>query len=79
MISRFNLGILPKNPCDFAEGSVVRSIHTDRVYHIVKHCWNGMSLLYQPDFRKTENWNACNNQHFIPADYVSPAVQLCYI
>lgn len=74
-MNRLYLTVLPKNPCDFAEGSVIRSIYTGTVYVITQHYKNGMCNLYQPTLRKNENWNACNNQHFIPADYVSPAIQ----
>lgn len=73
---RLNSPIAPRNPCDFAEGSLVRSIYSGVVYVITQHYKNGMCNMYQPDFRKNVNWNACNNPHFIPADYISPAIQL---
>ena len=72
--------IRAKNPCDFPEGSLVRSKFSGKVYQITKHFKNGMCNMYRPDIRANENWNACNNQHFIPADYVSLGVKslLCY-
>lgn len=74
-MSRVHLTVSPKNPCDFAEGSIIRSIYTGIVYVITHHYKNGMCNLYQPILRKNENWNAYNNKHFIPADYISPAIQ----
>lgn len=65
----------PRNPIDFPEGSVIRSVYSGRVYVITKHFKNGMCNMYRPDIRANENWNACNNQHFIPADYVSLTVK----
>lgn len=67
--------IYPRNPCEFPEGSVIRSIYSGKVYVITKHFRNGMCNMYRPDIRANENWNACNNQHFIPADYVSLGVR----
>jgi len=75
-MDRFQLPVLPRNPCDFAEGSIVKSIYSGRIYVITQHYKNGMCNMFQPSLRINERWNACNNQHFIPADYVSPAVQL---
>lgn len=65
----------PKNLCEFPEGSVVRSIYSGRVYVITKHYTNGMCNLLQPDKNINENWNACNNAHFILVDYISLAVR----
>lgn len=66
--------ILAKNPCSFPEGSIIRSKYSGIVYQITKHFRNGMCNMYRPDIRANENWNACNNPHFIPADYVSLGV-----
>ena len=74
-MTRLSSTIAPRNPCDFAEGSLVRSVYSGLVYQITQHYKNGMCNMYQTDFRKNENWNACNNPHFIPADYISPAIQ----
>ena len=60
-----------RNPIDFPEGSIIRSVYTNKVYVITKHFSNGMCNLLQPSINWNENWNACNNQHFIPAEYVS--------
>lgn len=65
----------PKNPSDFPEGSVIRSIYSGKVYVVSRHYSNGMCNLFQPDIRVNENWNACNNRHFIPADYVSLCIR----
>jgi hypothetical protein len=54
-----------KNPCEFPEGSTIRSVYTNRVYIITKHYKNGMCNLFQPSLRCNENWNACNNRHFV--------------
>lgn len=67
--------IRAKDPCYFPEGSLVRSKFSGNVYIITKHFKNGMCNMYRPDVRANENWNACNNQHFIPADYVSLGVR----
>ena len=72
---RMQLPISPKNPSDFPEGSIVRSIYSGKIYIITKHYSNGMCNMMQPATRCNENWNACNNQHFIPADYVSLGVR----
>lgn len=64
-----------KNPCDFPEGSWVRSKFSGKVYVITKHFKNGMCNMYRPDIRSNENLNACNNRHYIPADYVSLSVR----
>lgn len=74
MLEDLKLPIRPKNPCDFSEGSVIRSVYSDKVYVITKHFSNGMCNLLQSASR-CENWNACNNPHFIPADYVSLGVK----
>lgn len=66
---------MAKNPIEFAEGSIVRSIYSGKVYIITKHFNNGMCNMYRPDIRANENWNACNNAHFVPADYVSLGVR----
>ena len=63
-----------KNPCDFPEGSVIRSVYSGKVYVITKHYKNGMCNLLQPDKNINENWNACNNAHFILVEIVSLAV-----
>ena len=73
-----DLGTRPKNLIDLPEGSVVRSIYSNKVYVITKHFTNGMCNLLQPDRCANENWNACNNQHFIPADFVNLGI-LCLI
>lgn len=64
----------PKNLCEFPEGSVVRSIYSGKVYVITKHYANGMCNLFCQENRYNENWNACNNRHFILADSISTAV-----
>lgn len=69
-----NVSVRPRNPIDFPEGSVVRSVYSNKVYVITQHYKNGMCNMYRPDAKSNENWNACNNQHFIPADYVSLGV-----
>lgn len=56
---------LARNPCEFPEGSIIQSIYTKKVYVITKHFKNGMCNLYQPSLRYNENWNACNNRHFV--------------
>ena len=57
--------IMAKNPCDFPEGSFIMSVYTGKVYQITRHYTNGMCNLLQPNSRCNENWNACNNAHFI--------------
>lgn len=69
------LGVCPRNPIDFAEGSVLRNVYSNKVYILTQHYKKGMCDLYCPDLRSHENWNSCNNQHFIPADYVSLGVR----
>ena len=64
----------PRNPIDFPEGSVIQSVYSGKVYVITKHYKNGMCNLLQPDIRSNENWNACNNAHFILVEIVSLAV-----
>lgn len=66
--------IRASDPCAFPEGSFVRSKFSGLVYQITKHFKNGMCNMYRLDIRANENWNACNNQHFIPADYISLGV-----
>nr|DAG98790.1 MAG TPA: hypothetical protein [Herelleviridae sp.] len=67
--------IRAKNPCDFPEGSLVKNIYSGKIYVITKHFKNGMCNMYRPDIRSNENWNACNNAHFISADYISLAIR----
>lgn len=67
--------IRAKNLCDFPEGSFVRSKYSGLVYRVVKHLKNGTCNIYCLDMRTDESWNASNNQHFIPADYVSLGVK----
>lgn len=55
-----------KNPIEFSEGSVIQSVYTGELYRVDKFYGNGMVLLYKIKSRATENWNACNNRHFIP-------------
>lgn len=64
----------PRNPIDFPEGSVIQSVYSGKVYVITKHYKNGMCNLLQPDIRANENWNACNNAHFILVEILSLAV-----
>lgn len=64
----------PKNPCEFPEGSIVRSVFSGIIYQITKHYRNGMCNMYRPDIRANENWNACNNRHFISVDSISVGV-----
>lgn len=68
-----------KNPIEFSEGSVIQSVYTGELYRVEKFYGNGMVLLYKIRSRATENWNACNNQHFIPADYISLAVKSLWV
>ena len=67
--------IRAKNPCDFPEGSLVKNIYSGKIYVITKHFKNGMCNMYRPDIRSNEKWNACNNAHFISADYISLAIR----
>lgn len=66
--------IMAKNPCEFPEGSFIRSKFSGIVYQITKHFKNGISNLYRPDIRANEKWNSCNNKHFIPLDCISLGV-----
>ena len=67
--------IKAKDPCNFPEGSFVRSKFSGKVYQITKHFKNGMCNMYRLDIRANENWNACNNQHFISADFISLGIR----
>lgn len=67
--------ISAKNLCAFPEGSLVRSKFSGKVYEVIKHLRNGMCNVYCLDIGSNESWNDCNNQHFIPADYVSLGVR----
>lgn len=69
------LPIQSKNPWDFPEGSLIRSKFSGKTYEIVRHLKNGMSIMHCVDDTADEVWNACNNRHFIPADYVSLGVK----
>lgn len=64
-----------RNPIEFKEGEVIRSVYDGELYRVEKFYGNGMVLLYNINCRANENWNSCNNQHFIPADYVSLGVR----
>ena len=64
----------PRNPIDFPEGSVIRSVYSGKVYVITKHFKNGMCNLLQPDKNINENWNSCNNAHFVLVEVVSLGV-----
>lgn len=50
-------------------------IYSGKIYVITKHYKNGMCNMYCPDMKTNENWNACNNAHFIYADYVSLGIR----
>ena len=69
------LPIKGKNLCTFPEGSLVKSIYSGKIYVITKHYKNGMCNMYCPDMKTNDNWNACNNAHFIYADYVSLGIR----
>ena len=71
----------PRNPIDFPEGSVIQSVYSGKVYVITKHFKNGMCNLLQPDKNINENWNACNNVHFILVEEMSLGVMslLCHL
>ena len=73
-MTRLDIGVLPQNLYHFSEGSVVRSVYTNLVYRVSKHR-NGMTDLTTLS-GTTEQWNSCNNQHFIFADYISPAIRV---
>lgn len=60
----------PENLIRFPTGSVVRSVYSDKVYKIAGHSSNGMSRLLLLRDNSIETWNACNNTHFVPADFV---------
>lgn len=64
----------PQNPIKFPVGAIIRSVYSNKVYQITEHSKNGMCNLYQPDIRCNENWNACNNAHFVPADFVDTGI-----
>lgn len=66
-----------KDPCAFPEGSVLQSVYSGKIYVLTKHFRNGMCNMYRPDLRMNENWNACNNKHFISLDVSLPI--LCLI
>lgn len=66
----------PRNPIDFPEGSTIRSVYSGKVYVITKHFKNGMCNLLQPDKNINENWNACNNAHFILVEEMSLGVMI---
>lgn len=64
-----------KDPYRFSEGSYVRSVWSGMVYKVSKHKNNGMTDMLNLCTGALEKWNSCNNQHFIPADYVSLGVK----
>lgn len=63
-----------KNPIEFSEGSVIQSVYTGEIYRVDKFYGNGMVLLYKIKSRATENWNACNNRHFIPFSTIDVSI-----
>lgn len=65
-----------KNPIEFAEGTYIQSIYTGKVYKITKFFKNGMCNLFCEDTRSNENWNACNNAHFVEVVIVIPPTLL---
>lgn len=65
-----------KNPIEFAEGTYIQSIYTGKVYKITKFFKNGMCNLFCEDTRSNENWNACNNAHFVEVVIAIPPILL---
>lgn len=65
--------IRAKDPAYFPEGSLIRSKFTGIPYRVISHK-KGMSNLQELIYGRVEQWNSYNNQHFIPADYVSLSI-----
>ena len=63
-----------KNPIEFNEGEIIQSVYTGELYRVDKFYGNGMVLLYKIKSRATENWNACNNRHFIPFSTIDVSI-----
>lgn len=59
---------MPHNPSCFPLGSYIKSVYSGKVYQITQFYKNGMRNLYQPYLNSNENWNDCNNPHFVRVD-----------
>ena len=53
------------NPISFKQGDFIRSVYDLKVYEVIEPDKKGMAKLLNTETNGIENWNSCNNPHFL--------------
>lgn len=53
------------NPIAFKKGEFIKSVYDYKIYEVFEPDKKGMSILINTETNGKENWNSCNNPHFI--------------
>jgi hypothetical protein len=53
------------NPISFQKGDFIKSVYDGKVYEVKDPDKKGMAKLREENSDRSEDWNSCNNPHFI--------------
>ena len=56
------------NPKDFNINDIIESVYSVNLYKVIEPYKKGMAKLKNVDTLMIENWNSCNNPHFVKAE-----------
>ena len=53
------------NPIEFKHKDIIESVYSNKLYKVIEPDKKGMAILLNIETGLKENWNSCNNPHFI--------------
>lgn len=56
------------SPTHFQENQLIQSVYSLKIYQVIVSDKAGMAKLLNINSGRVEDWNACNNPHFIATD-----------
>jgi hypothetical protein len=52
-------------PIEFKKQDFIKSVYSNKIYEVMEPDKKGMAILRNTETNRKENFNACNNPHFV--------------